>query len=160
MKRIMSVAVLILGIASAQKRTQPAPKLAPEMLASHNQVRATLGLPPLVWSPKLAAYAQEWANTLLAEGQFKHRTRGAFGENLYEITGGYAAPAEVVKSWADEAADYDYKANRCRKMCGHYTQIVWSKTKAVGCAVAWRAGREIWVCNYDPPGNYVGERPY
>jgi pathogenesis-related protein 1 len=30
----------------------------------------------------------------------------------------------------------------------------------VGCGVA-RSGRtEVWVCNYDPPGNYVGERPY
>jgi uncharacterized protein YkwD len=148
------------AVAIAQRPSQPERKLAPEMLASHNQVRAKLGLDPLVWSPKLAAFAQEWANALLASGDFKHRQQNLYGENLYEVTGAYVAPAEVVKSWADEAPDYDYKANRCRKMCGHYTQIVWSSTKAVGCAVAWREGREVWVCNYDPPGNYVGERPY
>jgi hypothetical protein len=32
-------------------------------------------------------------------------------------------------------------------------QIVWAKTRAVGCAVAKCPRRGIWVCNYDPPGN-------
>jgi pathogenesis-related protein 1 len=45
-------------------------------------------------------------------------------------------------------------------MCGHYTQIVWRNTKAVGCAVGGKGAREVWVCDYDPPGNYVGQRPY
>jgi len=26
--------------------------------------------------------------------------------------------------------------------------------------VARGAGREVWVCNYDPPGNWIGKRPY
>jgi len=45
-------------------------------------------------------------------------------------------------------------------VCGHYTQIVWRDTKQVGCGVARDNRREIWVCNYDPPGNWVGHRPY
>jgi hypothetical protein len=45
-------------------------------------------------------------------------------------------------------------------VCGHYTQIVWRNTKSVGCAVARGKGVEVWVCNYDPPGNYAGQRPY
>jgi hypothetical protein len=38
--------------------------------------------------------------------------------------------------------------------------LVWNNTREVGCAVASEPGREVWVCNYDPPGNWIGERPY
>ena len=41
-------------------------------------------------------------------------------------------------------------------------------TVRIGCGKAtcqdnapWGSGAwEIWVCNYDPPGNWVGEKPY
>jgi hypothetical protein len=66
----------------------------------------------------------------------------------------------VVASWADEARGYNVSANSCTGVCGHYTQIVWRKTRSVGCAVAADPGREVWVCEYDPPGNVVGYRPY
>jgi hypothetical protein len=42
-----------------------------------------------------------------------------------------------------EAADYDYKTNRCRAGCGHYTQVIWRDTKELGCAVARRGSREL-----------------
>ena len=29
-----------------------------------------------------------------------------------------------------------------------------------GCAVATDRRREVWVCNYDPPRNVAGYRPY
>ena len=45
-------------------------------------------------------------------------------------------------------------------MCGHYTQIVWETTQKVGCAKIQCDGFDLWVCNYDPPGNWVGEKPY
>ncbi|HTW72142.1 MAG TPA: CAP domain-containing protein, partial [Acetobacteraceae bacterium] len=78
----------------------------------------------------------------------------------YEITGGTASPDQVVGAWADEARDYDIRTNRCTSVCGHYTQIVWRATRWVGCGVAAAAGQEIWVCEYDPPGNVIGYRPY
>ena len=68
--------------------------------------------------------------------------------------------AEVVEGWAAEARNYDYGSNKCNGMCGHDTQIVWGDTKEVGCAAARGGGREAWVCEYDPPGNWVGKRPY
>jgi hypothetical protein len=57
---------------------------------------------------------------------------------------------------------YDYKSNTCHQggPCGHYTQVVWSGTRELGCGVARSPSREIWVCNYNPPGNYIGQRPY
>jgi len=130
------------------------------MLAAHNAVRARLGVPPLKWSASLSAQAQDWANRLLAGIRFAHRPDHVYGENLFEIEGASASPERVVEAWASESRDYEYAANRCRKVCGHYTQLVWSTTKQVGCAVARNSRREVWVCNYDPPGNYVGRRPY
>jgi pathogenesis-related protein 1 len=130
------------------------------MLAAHNAVRATQAIRPLIWSDKLAARAQDWADTLLARDEFMHRPKSPYGENLFAIEGESASPEEVVGAWASEARDYDYATNRCRKVCGHYTQLVWAGTKAVGCGVARNSRREVWVCNYDPPGNYVGKRPY
>ena len=134
--------------------------LARDMVALHNAVRARVGMAPLAWSNRLAARAQDWADTLLARKQFFHRPNSTYGQNLFEITGAAASPAQVVKAWAADSRDYDYTSNRCRGVCGHYTQIVWGGTKEVGCAVARAKGREVWVCDYDPPGNWVGKRPY
>lgn len=158
----------------------PEPAAFRGTLSSHNSVRRQLGLKPLRWSNRLAGYAQQWANHLASTQNcfMQHRPRhGRFkqihGENLF-----WASPkrwsdgrvekqqisiSEVIKSWADEDVDYDYRSNRCRPgaQCGHYTQIVWRETEAVGCAkVMCRDKSQLWVCNYDPPGNYIGERPY
>jgi pathogenesis-related protein 1 len=140
---------------------EPDGALAPDMLAVHNAIRERMDEPPLRWSDRLADYAQDWANHLLREGQFHHRSHPLFGENLFQINGPRATPAEVVDIWASEARYYSYRTNTCRGgMCGHYTQLVWSDTREVGCAVARDSISEVWVCNYDPPGNWVGERPY
>jgi pathogenesis-related protein 1 len=140
---------------------QQAPSsLTRDMLAAHNEVRRRAGTAPLVWSDRLAERAQNWADTLLARGEFAHRPNGKYGENLYEIDGAYATAAEVVKEWASESRNYDYRSNKCHGVCGHYTQIIWAGTREAGCGVARAPRHEVWVCNYDPPGNWVGERPY
>ena len=132
------------------------------MLAAHNKVRAQVGVPPLTWSDSLAALARQWAESLLKSGKFSHRPKNKFGENLFEARGSHASAAEVVALWAAEAKNYDPKKNACREgaVCGHYTQLVWRRTKQVGCGAARGGGREVWVCNYDPPGNFIGERPF
>lgn len=146
----------------AQVKTSNAgqPELAREMLAAHNAVRDQVAVPPLVWSTELSEYAQQWADTLLKKEGFSHRGQRRYGENLFEISGQYATPEEVVSAWAAEARSYNYKTNTCSRICGHYTQVVWRDTKTVGCGVARNKKRELWVCNYDPPGNIIGERPY
>jgi pathogenesis-related protein 1 len=149
------------GTGGAQGRPAVAPSsLARDMLAVHGVVRERVGVAPLAWSDRLAARAQDWAGTLLARQQFAHRPNSTYGENLFEITGAAASSAQVVNAWAAESRNYDYRSNRCRGVCGHYTQIVWGGTKEVGCAVARGEGREVWVCDYDPPGNWAGQRPY
>ncbi len=139
---------------------EPDAALKSDMLIAHNAIRASVDVPPLRWSDRLAGHAQEWAHHLLQERQFYHRPRPIFGENLFEIAGGRALPSDVVGDWASEASDYNYRDNSCHGVCGHYTQLIWSDTREVGCAVARDAFREVWVCNYDPPGNWLGERPY
>ena len=150
---------------------------ADEMLAAHNRWRKTVGAPTLTYSNKLAASAQEWANHLKQANQCKmqhSKPDSKYGENLYwasavEWSDGkrevqQVNPNEVVDDWGNERADYDHKNNRCTKgkMCGHYTQVVWKTTTTVGCAVALceDTHEQIWVCQYQPPGNWVGEKPY
>jgi uncharacterized protein YkwD len=130
------------------------------MLAAHNAVRQRVKVRALTWSDGLAERAQAWADTLLRQREFVHSSRNPYGENLFEIMGAPATPAQVVADWASEEVNYDYRANQCHGVCGHYTQIVWRETRQVGCGVARSSGREVWVCEYQPRGNWVGRRPY
>jgi pathogenesis-related protein 1 len=158
--------LLIVGTAGAQSRNLKnlpiagrAGELAQEMLEIHNAFRTDVNLPPLQWSSRLAEYSQAWANTLIANNLSMHNPNSPYGENIF-ISGPGSTPSEVVEKWASELTDYSYQTNSCKSVCGHYTQLVWRDTLKVGCAVARNEHREIWVCSYDPPGNYRGEWPY
>jgi pathogenesis-related protein 1 len=151
---------LLLAIAGAAGAQTPPSALARDLLAAHNSVRARVKVPPLVWSDQVAAVAQEWADGLVKRHQFSHRPNSKYGENLFEIRGGAASAAQVVDDWASESRDYDYNSNRCSSVCGHYTQVVWSDTKEVGCGMARSGDREVWVCDYNPPGNWDGKKPW
>ena len=161
------VSILMAALAGAnaqglsdKAKTVQLPPLAREMLSAHNSVRVGVKVPPLEWSEQLAGVAQKWANELINKHQFSHNMAVKYGENLFEITGATASAAQVVKAWDAESRYYNYASNSCSAKCGHYTQLVWRSTKRVGCAVARSGGREVWVCDYDPPGNWVGQRPY
>ena len=148
--------------------------------AAHNRIRGEKNLPPLSWSDSLASYAGEWANQLAAgkDCNMEHRPgSGTFkqehGENLYWASarvwtdGRREVQAvtidEVVNDWASEVKDYDYASNTCSpgKQCGHYTQVVWKDTTSVGCAYKQCGdSSQLWVCNYSPAGNIIGQKPY
>src|SRR5262249_39805828 len=111
----------------------------------------------------LAATAQAFAE----QCHFQHSRKKGLGENIFAASG-RATPEEMVDSWVSEKKSYNYARNRCRGACGHYTQVVWARSLRGGCGVAQctsnspfgRGPWQFWVCNYDPPGNYIGERPY
>ena len=134
------------------------------ILDRHNYWRADVGVTEeLEWSDEMADLAADWAIQLKKNGcAWEHRPDNKFGENLFKGTAGAFNAAYVVDAWASEKADYNYLKNKCKpgKMCGHYTQIIWQTTQKVGCARIECDGMDIWVCNYDPPGNWVGEKPY
>jgi pathogenesis-related protein 1 len=171
MKHFLRLMVLVWCAGGSAALAQPAsyylpPGSAPSaldeyaMLAEHNAVRARLKLPALRWSAHLADVARDWANHLIATGDFSHRPSNTFGENLYAVTGAYASTAQVFAAWAEEGRGYDVRTNSCRGVCGHFTQIVWQSTRSVGCAAVSGGGRQVWVCDYDPAGNWEGHRPY
>lgn len=134
---------------------------------AHNKYRRETGVPDLQWDSRLAAYAQEWADHLKSANNcnMQHRPRSGkytqkHGENLAWASGKEMDTAEVVENWYSEIKNYNYTKNSCSGVCGHYTQVVWKNSQRVGCAMAKCRNTEIWVCNYDPPGNYIGEKPY
>jgi uncharacterized protein YkwD len=154
----LAVAVLLI-VASAHG--QPPPSFsARELLDAHNAARKHVGSPPLVWSSTLANHARSWAEHLVATHTFARQLDDPHGENLFLVSGGTIAPTEVVQAWVAEMRDYDPSTNSCNGVCGHYTQVVWRATRAVGCGVAVDGSRQVWVCKYDPAGNVFGVRPY
>jgi hypothetical protein len=112
-----------------------------------------------VWSAKLAAYAQEWANKLRDSGcAFEHRKRSPHGENLAFLgPAGLGTADNVTAGWVDERKQYNFSAGRFDFNTGHFTQVVWRDTRELGCGLATCGDRaELWVCNYSPPGNVMG----
>jgi len=153
-----------------------------DMLAAHNSYRAAVGSPGLRWSDSLEAKAKNLANKLKLKGC--SMSHSSTGENLYWASAKMSATSKdasgnwvwentvqavddkkVTNSWADEKQWFDYNKNKCNapagKACGHYTQVVWKSTTELGCGNAVCSdSSQVWVCNYAPAGNIVGEKPY
>jgi hypothetical protein len=151
------------------------------MLKAHNDERAKYCGAPLTWSCDLAAGAQAYASKCILN------EHGSTGENMADMWNGAGTyPAgkdedafEAV--WGCERDLYDFtkresvggfKANCLPKSAGgtgvngHFTQVVWRATTAVGCGRApctmtdnegkTHKGTH-WVCRYSPAGNTSGE---
>lgn len=146
------------------------PEALQGITALHNQVRATVGVAPLVWDPELAAVAQSWVDQCIDNqppaGLIDHNDGrsdnypGYVGENVYGSSGP-ATPTGAVGAWAAEEVNYDYPSNTCapNQVCGHYTQIVWAASERLGCGISYCSGltyANSIVCNYSPGGNNGG----
>lgn len=154
-----------------------------EMVATHNKWRQTTDSPALHWSTSLATTAQTYAEKLKTTQRCNqvHSHAPGLGENLFwasamtrtatksdgvkNIT--YSTqtvtPAQVTDAWGNEVSDYTYSTGACAsgKKCGHYTQVVWKTTTELGCGMAVCADNtQVWVCNYTPAGNIIGQKPY
>ena len=135
------------------------------VVITHNKHRSEIGVNPLQWSGVLEKYAKQWAKNLVKRGcPLEHRPNPKYGENLFWSQGRYYEAEAVVNAWASEKADYNASNNTCAsgKVCGHYTQLVWSTTTHVGCASdrCEDSNQEVWVCNYHPFGNIIGRSPF
>mgnify|MGYP006268261299 CR=1 FL=1 len=159
---VMSTGFLTnLNLSSSEKQGLPTEAEQKILLEKHNEWRRTVGVPPLEWSEELAKSALKWAKNLKRGCRFEHSDSG-YGENLWKGTTGAYALSVVVDSWGNEVEYYNYETNECDpgQICGHYTQVVWGSTKKVGCASIECDGFTTWVCQYDPPGNWIGQKPY
>ncbi|GFP89705.1 pathogenesis-related protein pr-1 [Phtheirospermum japonicum] len=136
---------------------------ARQFMGMQNAARAALGLPPLIWDQKLVQYARSYARQRREDCALEH-SHGPYGENIFWGSGDGWTPAQAAAAWVAERREYNYWSNSCAfgQQCGHYTQIVWRDTKKIGCAkVVCDGGKGVFmICNYNPPGNYIGERPY
>ncbi|KAK1572516.1 hypothetical protein Q3G72_033915 [Acer saccharum] len=132
-----------------------------DYLNAHNAARSQVGVGPVTWDEQVAAYARNYANQHKGDCRLVH-SGGPYGENLAGSSGDLSG-TRAVQLWVSEKADYNYNSNSCApgKVCGHYTQVVWRNSVRIGCAkVRCSTGGTYITCNYAPPGNYVGQRPY
>ncbi|OUC44032.1 SCP-like protein [Trichinella nativa] len=165
----------------ATKRHAFSPVQIQMILKEHNRLRAmepAANMQELVWDENLAFIALDWASRCTAghRSLWQRRRISSYhviGENIwwsneYNIR---ADLGSVIRDFYREKWYYSYESNSCatNKVCGHYLQVVWGDTCAVGCAAAYcpfihqgrgiRSGNMI-VCNYGPGGNIIGYRPY
>ncbi|WP_297367557.1 CAP domain-containing protein [Acidocella sp.] len=144
-------------------RAQMTPDNIAELLAAQNAYRAPLGLAPLGWSDQLAAQAQRWAEHLAGIGQLVH---SGPGQNLAMAQAGTETLTQLVDLWGGEGRYFvdgafpDISTTGNWVDVGHYSQIIWRSTRLVGCGGAEQNGLDVLVCDYDPPGNVMGERAY
>ncbi|KAK1583026.1 hypothetical protein Q3G72_020389 [Acer saccharum] len=131
-----------------------------DYLNAHNTARAQVGVANINWDATVATYALNYANSRKVDCNLIH-SNGTYGENLAKGSGSFTGTA-AVNLWVAEKQYYDYNSNTCvGGQCLHYTQVVWRDSVPVGCArVQCNNGWWFVTCNYDPPGNYVGEKPY
>lgn len=165
----MSNTILLLCVLSLSQLAlvSHAESIAPVFIKLHNAARKEVGagLGALEWNSTLQSYAGAYARHQRSNGCKHVHSHGPYGENIYWGYGeGWMGPEAAMRTWVDEEKDYyDYNSNSCLhgKDCLHYTQVIWKKTKQLGCAVAKCPDASVFItCNYYPPGNYIGQRPY
>uniref|UniRef100_A0A5F8AM34 GLIPR1 like 2 n=1 Tax=Macaca mulatta TaxID=9544 RepID=A0A5F8AM34_MACMU len=136
-----------------------------------SEVKPTAGdMLYMTWDPALAQIAKAWAKNC----QFSHNTRlkppyklhpnfTSLGENIWTGSVSLFSVSSAITNWYDEIQDYDFKNRICKKVCGHYTQVVWADSYKVGCAVQFcskvsgfdaLSNGAHFICNYGPGGNY------
>ncbi|XP_049999937.1 peptidase inhibitor 16 isoform X1 [Alexandromys fortis] len=148
------------------------------MVELHNFYRAQVSPPAsdmlqMRWDDDLAAFAKAYAQKCVWG---HNKERGRRGENLFAITDEGMDVPLAVGNWFEEREHYNLSTATCDpgQMCGHYTQVVWSKTERIGCGSHFceslhgveEANIHLLVCNYEPPnafsfrGNVKGRKPY
>uniref|UniRef100_A0A674J2V1 Peptidase inhibitor 16 n=1 Tax=Terrapene triunguis TaxID=2587831 RepID=A0A674J2V1_9SAUR len=141
------------------------------IVAMHNHYRSQVSpraadMLKMSWDPDLEAFAKAYA----AKCIWGHnKERGRRGENLFAITD--EMDVEVaLDQWYNEHEHYNLTTSKCSvgQMCGHYTQVVWANSERIGCGMQFcktlhgveEPDLYLLVCNYDPPGNVRGRKPY
>jgi len=146
-----------------------------ETVNIHNTLRAAEGaanMIALTWDADLAANAQAWASNCVWEHGGLNgcgaQTGQTVGQNMYIMSGSSVNMTQVGLSWDGEKNNWSYSTSTCAAgaVCGHWSQLVWARTSAVGCGVAQCAnmnvGGSVWptaifaVCDYNQGGNVAG----
>ena len=158
---ITAVLCVLLFPAISQEIVKIDPAMQKAILLEHNKERTLLNLENLLWDEELAKFAEEWAEGLAQEdNDISHRPDNEYGENIAYF---FDDSLQIgVALWNEEKQYYKYKPiGKDFAKAGHYSQVIWSNTTHVGCGCAkGESGAYYFVCNYNPPGNVEGEKPY
>ena len=170
LRRIAAVTALVSVSPLLAGGVGPRQNFDERLLAAHNRERDAIGAAPLTWDPVLARSARDWARYLARTGRLEHSADDPWwsdpeGENLWAGTVNHYQPESMVGLWAAEKRHYragvfpnNSRTGRVENV-GHYTQMIWGKTGAVGCALERGRDEDFLVCRYTRAGNVVGERP-
>ena len=169
-RRVASIFLLLSATPALISGVGPRQNFDERLLAAHNRERDAMGAAPLKWDPMLARTAREWARHLARTGKFEHSPDDPWysepeGENLWAGTVGYYQPESMVGLWTAEKRDFKLGIfpNNSRdgrvENVSHYTQVIWSQTGAVGCALEKGRKEDVLVCRYSEAGNVLGDRP-
>jgi len=157
-----------------------------DIVAGHNSARARVGLGSLYLDPELTHEAERVVRGIATSGgcQIYHSSTSSrmysasfeyVGENLYKVIGMNPTGRDIADAWYAERSDYRFGTvgDSCTKACygrsdppcqtGHFTQMMWGKSRAIGCAVSEcdsEPGTHIAVCQYGEGGNIVGDEPF
>lgn len=133
------------------------------MLEIHNMDRAKHSASPLTWDTTLASAAAKWAS----DCKWGHTPNNAYGQNIAAGTASGFGAKDATDLWYDEISQYDFTKAQYSAATGHFTQMVWKGSNKLGCAIQKCSSEQIGlggsgtaqyvVCNYDPPGNYIGK---
>ncbi len=167
----MTRLLLLLAIPVLAGASSPQNGFVGPVLAAHQAERASVGVPALVWDERLAAGATRWARHLARTGALQHEVAysgdaEAPGENLWMGTHAAWSPGEMVADWAREKRQFrpgvfpNVSRSGGFAAVGHYTQMVWRRTRYLGCGIATDGDMDYLVCRYATPGNVYGERVY
>ncbi|KAM3423206.1 hypothetical protein BST61_g656 [Cercospora zeina] len=162
------------GQQEQHEKRQSGKSLQERVLIHHNIHRENHSAPGLTWDLDMYRYAKDLAQRC----NFQHNTSiggGGYGQNLAAGVKEDNITASITDLWyGSEFNAYDPKWYGTSEpdmsnfaAFGHFTQVVWKGTTAVGCYVAdcsktglVGVGRNVppylTVCNYKAPGNYVG----
>ncbi|KAK4345614.1 hypothetical protein RND71_035790 [Anisodus tanguticus] len=140
-----------------------------EFLKSHNNLRASVGVPPLQWDANLAAFSQSWANQRKQQCDYRQHSTSPYGENIFWELYRQNTASSIVQKWFAEKQFFNHATNQCNCQpgragceCGHYLNVIWKTTTKVGCSGFVYCDDQkgaIVVCSYDPIGNYKGVNP-
>ena len=134
-------------------------KVKKDMLDRHNLYRARHQVGNLERNAAIEAIAQDYSEYLLSTGTFQHsfnKFNGEFlGENLYLSTISISLGIDPVDDWYAEVKNYNFDSPGYIPGTGHFSAVVWKKTKQLGCGVAcsYEFYYCIVTCNYYPMGN-------
>jgi hypothetical protein len=170
LRRVAPALAVLLATPAMISGVGPRQNFEERLLAAHNRERDAMGVESLRWDPVLARSAREWARYLARSGKFEHAPDTPWysdpeGENLWAGTVGYYQPEAMVGLWTAEKRDFKAGVfpNNSREgnveNVSHYTQLIWARTGAVGCALEPNGEEDVLVCRYSQAGNVLGQRP-